>query len=308
MSLSNKINGNSFQNFGTIPVLMKEVDWPGLRHFELANRFTFKCFQVCFSLFANRIDLLQDVQVYLPPGCEPCVSPSTSLSYSLVRCGDSSESRETPYQLYRNGRLLLTCSDRLDFLDRFSSVISLDVAEASPIRTFVHAGIVGWGKSAVLIPGRSFSGKTTLVAELVRAGATYYSDEFAVIDRLGMVYPYARPLQVRESGSYRQTQRTVAELGGVAGIQPLPVGLVIVSRYVPGARWRPRPLSPGIGLLKILDNTVSARRSPATVLGTLKLVVSDALVVRGVRGEASEVVDWITAHFDSPKADYELTK
>jgi hypothetical protein len=151
----------------------------------------------------------------------------------------------------------------------------------------------------VLIPGRSFSGKTTLVAELVRAGANYYSDEFAVIDRPGMVYPYARPLQVREGGSRRQTQRPVEEFGGTAGIQPLPVGIVIVSSYAPGARWRPRQLSPGIGLLEILDNTVSARRSPAIVLATLKQVVSEALVVRGVRGEASQVVEWITENFET---------
>jgi hypothetical protein len=248
---------------------------------------------------------MQDALAYLPLECEPCSSPSATPRYSLVRRTDS---RETSYHLYRNGRRLFACRDRRDLLDRFGSTISLDVAEASPLRTFVHAGIVGWGKAGVLIPGRSFSGKTTLVAELVRAGATYYSDEFAVIDRLGMVHPYARPLQVRQGDSDRQTQHPVEEFGGVAGIQPLPVELVIVSRYAPEARWRPRQLSPGLGLLEILDNTVSARRSPAVVLGTLKRVVSEALVVRGVRGEASQVVEWITGnlgpsrnHCDSPK-------
>jgi hypothetical protein len=38
------------------------------------------------------------------------------------------------------------------------------------------------GPLAILIAGRSFSGNTTLAAELVRAGATYYSDEFKVVD------------------------------------------------------------------------------------------------------------------------------
>jgi uridine kinase len=41
----------------------------------------------------------------------------------------------------------------------------------------------------IAIPGRSFSGKTSLVTALVRAGAVYYSDEFAVIDRDGLVRP-----------------------------------------------------------------------------------------------------------------------
>jgi hypothetical protein len=248
---------------------------------------------------------MQSALAYLPLECEPCCSPSATPRYSLLR---SSDSQETSYQLYRNGRRLFAGGDRRDLLERFGSTISLDVAEASPLRTFVHAGIVAWGKAAVLIPGRSFSGKTTLVAELVRAGATYYSDEFAVIDTLGMVHPYARPLQVRESGSGRQTQRLVEEFGGIAGIQPLPVELVIVSRYAPGARWRPRQLSPGLGFLEILDNTVSARRSPAVVLGTLKQVVSGARVVKGVRGEAFQVVEWITANFGSPKTHFESSK
>lgn len=163
----------------------------------------------------------------------------------------------------------------------------------------------GRGKTAVLIPGRSLWGKTTLVAELVRAGATYYSDKFAGIGRQGSVYPYARPLQIRENGSRRQTQRPVEEFGGIPGSRPLPVGLVIVTRYRPGAQWSPRQLSPGIGLLKILDNTISARKSPAVALSTLKQVVSDAVIVRGVRGEASQVVDWIAAHFGSPRAHCE---
>jgi hypothetical protein len=178
-------------------------------------------------------------------------------------------------------------------------MITLHVAETNYIRTFLHAGVVGWGDRAILIPGRSLCGKTTLVAELIRAGATYYSDEFAVVDKKGMVHPYARPLQVRENGSHRQTQRPVEEFGGVAGRKPLPVGLVIVSRYKPEGQWRPRRLSPGIGLLKLLDNTISARRSPAIALSTLKQVVSDAVIVRGARGEAWQLIDWITTHFDS---------
>ena len=57
-------------------------------------------------------------------------------------------------------------------------------------RVFVHAGVVGWKGHAIVIPGRSRSGKTTLVAELVKAGAEYYSDEFAVLDAEGRVHPF----------------------------------------------------------------------------------------------------------------------
>ena len=64
----------------------------------------------------------------------------------------------------------------------------------------MHAGVVGWNGRALLLPGRTLSGKTTLVAELLRAGATYYSDELAVLDARGRVHPFPKPLAIREKG------------------------------------------------------------------------------------------------------------
>ena len=55
-----------------------------------------------------------------------------------------------------------------------------------------HAGVVGWRGRAIVIPGRSHAGKSTLVAELVRRGAVYYCDEFAVLHETGRVHPYRR--------------------------------------------------------------------------------------------------------------------
>ncbi len=71
-------------------------------------------------------------------------------------------------------------------LDRISSDLMVYVANNAPDYVFVHAGVVGWRGRALVLPGTSFAGKTTLVAELVRAGAAYYSDEYAVIDELGV--------------------------------------------------------------------------------------------------------------------------
>jgi predicted ATPase len=44
------------------------------------------------------------------------------------------------------------------------------VATEAPRRVFVHAGVVGWKGQAILVPGRSYSGKTTLIAALMKAG------------------------------------------------------------------------------------------------------------------------------------------
>ena len=87
----------------------------------------------------------------------------------------------------------------------------------------MHAGVVGWKGWALVLPGKSGAGKTTLVAELIRAGATYYSDEYAVLDERGRVHPYARPLAVRVDG-WRQRRRTPEWFGARRGTRRCPSG------------------------------------------------------------------------------------
>ena len=70
-----------------------------------------------------------------------------------------------------------------------ASRIELLVAAALPDRVAVHAGVVAFAGRAVVIPGPSHSGKSTLVQALVEAGATYLSDEFALLDEAGRVWP-----------------------------------------------------------------------------------------------------------------------
>ena len=102
---------------------------------------------------------------------------------------------------------------------------------------FVHAGVVRWRGMAIVIPGRSLTGKITPVLELVRLGAVYYSDEFAVLDDTGRVYPYRRSFVLRDqqtgsSGALRlQWENVLAD--------PLPIGRAAVaptSREAPGGR------------------------------------------------------------------------
>ena len=44
-------------------------------------------------------------------------------------------------------------------LRAFEANVQLYVAEMSPEHVFVHAGVVSWRGRAILLPGRSFSGK-----------------------------------------------------------------------------------------------------------------------------------------------------
>jgi hypothetical protein len=174
------------------------------------------------------------------------------------------------------------------------------VAERAPDHLFVHAGVVGWEGRAIVMPGRSFAGKTTLVQAWLEAGATYYSDEFAVLDRNGRVHPFARPLAIRD-GSTALTRRVpVSALGAQTGTTPLPIGLVLVTSYRAGARWRPRRLTAAPTLLALMRHTVAARGNPEHSMPILKQAVSGSLALDGRRGEARPLVSTILSHLRTP--------
>jgi hypothetical protein len=251
----------------------------------------FTTFGVRIGIRVNDPTVLAKLTERLPPGWRPADSAIVNRLYS-VKAGGAGSGRGVRHfnLLYGDAARLARTADFDELLDSFESEVQLYVAESARRRIFVHAGVVGWNGGAIVIPGPSFSGKTTLVAELIRAGATYYSDEYAVLDAQGRVHPYAKPLSIRDAGTHKPRKYTIDALGGRPGSRPLPVILVVVSEYKPEANWRPRRLSVGRGLLSLLANTVSARRRPDSALATLQQVVLRAPVFKGARGEARHVV------------------
>jgi hypothetical protein len=200
------------------------------------------------------------------------------------------------HQLLEDRQVVANSTDLDLVLEAFDKQLKIYVAEMARRRVFVHAGAVEWQGKGIIVPGRSFSGKTSLVAELVRAGATYYSDEYAVLDGRGRMHPYPAPLAIRQPDSNKQTNISAHELGGNVGAKPLPVSLVVVSRYEPGKEWHPVPLTPGQAMLELLNNTIPARRRPEAVITTLRKVVGRAVTLKGVRGEASQTAKLIFDH------------
>jgi hypothetical protein len=139
-----------------------------------------------------------------------------------------------------------------------------------------------------VVPGRSLSGKTTLVREMLLLGATYYSDEFAVVDDSGLVHPFARPLGIRENPSYAQTKYTAEGPGAASGVKPLPMGMAVICKFEAGARWQPTPLPTGQGALELLANSVAIRSQPHQTLRRLHQLARHAVFIKGTRGEAHE--------------------
>jgi hypothetical protein len=255
--------------------------------------FSFKSFGLRVGVRVNDPGVLTECRKRLPPGVEPIESDFVDHLYSIIIGGNSSNSVRRFNIAYSDAARIARSIDLEPVLETFESNLQLTVAEFSPRRVFVHAGVVEWNGNAIMIPGLSFSGKTTLVKHLVQAGAKYYSDEYAVLDGSGRVHPYPRPLGVRSTDPGRTDKIPVEDLGGSAGSRPLPVKLVISTSYKAGAMWRPRELSAGKGVLELLSHTVSARRRPWLALTTLPKVAVHATILKGVRGEASSVADAI---------------
>ena len=159
------------------------------------------------------------------------------------------------------------------------------IAEHAPEHVFVHAGVVACRGRALVLPADSRAGKSELVTALLRAGAEYCSDEFAVLDDEGRVLPYPRPVSLR-----RPEPRDVAaeELGARVATAPLPVGAVVFTRYEPGASWAPESLTPAAALLRLLEHAGQVRAAPDRVLSALQRAVDGVVLAEGPRGEAAE--------------------
>jgi hypothetical protein len=241
-------------------------------------------------------DVLERVVACCPPACKPTRSPVVEFLYSLRIGGpDPRPGIRHFHLLYGGSSRLARTTDTEEAFAALESDLAYLVAYASSRRVFVQAGVVGWRGQAILIPGPKGSGKTSLVAALVRAGASLYSDEFAVLDEHGRVHPYAKPLSIRHHPEARIEKRSAEEPGGGTGVKPLPVGLIAMTEYRPNARWRPRPVSPGQSTIALLANAVPARRRPAVVFETLQRVTATAIGLRGIRGEADQMADSLLA-------------
>ena len=252
----------------------------------------FKAFGVTVGIRVNEPTTLETLRGCLPPGSRGRKAGAVKRLYSfyLNRASPRNGLRRF-HAVYGDQQILCRSENETELYEEFERDVDSFIAQTSTTRFFVHAGVVGWNGKAIVIPGRSFTGKTTLVAEFLRAGATYYSDEFAVFDRNGYVHPFSRPLGVRLDSSGRQARKAAHEFESRVGIEPLPLGLVIVTEYKKSASWRPRAAtSLGRGLLNLLANSLSARANPELTLSILTRMNGGARILLGVRGEAKDVV------------------
>jgi hypothetical protein len=221
------------------------------------------------------------VRDFLPPYARPVRRPPERGRFALVKDAD-----EALLNVICDEHSIAGPVDLRLALGILDAQLRMHIALHAPDHVFVHAGVVGVGERAIVLPGRSFAGKTTLVSALVRAGAEYWSDEYAVLDADGLVHPYPKPLSVRIDATRVTEEQPIESLGGRAGDRPLSVALIAFTSYSPGATLALRSCTAGEGTVKLLEHSIAARSRPEQVLTAVRRAASEAVILEGERGDA----------------------
>ena len=178
--------------------------------------------------------------------------------------------------------------------DDLFSHVNVNTIEATVGSVLIHAGaVVTPNGLGVVLPAPSGSGKSALVAGLVRAGFGYLSDEAAVFDPVsGLLHPYPTHLSLKAASRDRfpEARPVVADIafsdatwhvdpdairqGAVA--PSCEVGFVIPHRYAPGAETMLEPLTSAEACVELVQNLMLGRRevtrSLELIAGILSLV------------------------------------
>jgi hypothetical protein len=170
-----------------------------------------------------------------------------------------------------------------------SNGIHFLLGKRSPM-TFLHAGAVEIDGSAVVFPGRSRWGKSTLVASLVEQGCGYMSDEYAVISQDGTVFPLSKPVRLRQDG--REVHIRPPAVSAPGGLR---CSALILTRFEEGAEWAPEIMTAGSAILEVLPSALQSRDCPEEVLTSLTALVQEAECYRSPHDAHEPTIESILA-------------
>jgi hypothetical protein len=277
---------------------MSNIGPTNIENFDLG--FTFESYGVRIRVESNSGELLDEskrLAERVMLGNFKIIENGTPAEHKFV-IGNSSDGQ---YLFGRDDEFISAYPKKATVLEVFVRLLRIKISEFAVGRVFLHAGVVAWKDRAIVIPANSAKGKTTLVIELVKLGAVYYSDEYAVLDAAGLAHPFARELSVREEGRVWQEKdgTPVERFGGVRGTRPVPVAMVLITEFDADAVWDPERLSPGEGIMEIIPHTLPLRHDTEFSLNVLKNAFSRAIILRGLRGEAAETAKNVLSFFEN---------
>jgi hypothetical protein len=195
---------------------------------------------------------------------------------------------------YLDGRLLATTVTPAGAVDDVLYRINQEAIRRTGDYLLVHAAAASWRGRGLMFPAPADSGKTTLIAGLIRGGLRYLTDEAALIDQDGTLHPYPKTLSLRPPSMevIPELQESLPpefawrsrlkyhvrpqDLRPRAIGRPCPVGYVIVPRYARGSPTVLESLRRPEALMELATNCFNLNRFGAEGLALLAGVVRNA--------------------------------
>jgi hypothetical protein len=219
-------------------------------------------------------------------------------------------------------RILRDCASVLETpcYAQLLATLEYDIYQQAAARArgclIIHAGAVVTGDVAIVLPGRSGAGKTTLVGYLVDNGFAYLSDEVAAVDlRTGMLLPFPKPLTIKDDAR-RLFERVMPRLAlsgygdgpdgdyprayalpdaGQAGRSHTGIGLVVFPGYAPGAETRLCYVPGAEAALELIRHSANFEKLGGPALSLVSRIVNRTPCCRLVYSRLDEAHQKINA-------------
>jgi len=219
----------------------------------------------------------------LPRLAQSAANPDVSIE--IEKSGDN-------VCLLLNGTQIAAASQAIGLVPHLIHEIDESIVRQLTAVRAVHAGAVQLGGQVLLLPGRTHSGKSSMVAELLRRGATYLSDEYALIDAEGRAHPYPRPLLLR-NGNPNQTPLLPQDCHASVAAGPAPIGWIMELQYRESEGWNVVAVPQSHGLLILLHHTPHVLAEAPDLLDRFQRAAAHARCFTGTRMDAARAADEI---------------
>jgi HprK-related kinase A len=202
---------------------------------------TLRCLGFDWSILTNDPALVDRI-TYL---YEPCLVGQQDGPRHVFILRSHTSSETPSVSLYRDGRAIVRRAPAGLAIARVVWEVNRGVVEEAQNQLLLHAAAAERDGRVVLLAGPEGSGKSTLVAALVRSGLRYVTDETVAVELPGVtIAPYPKPIAL-DRGS-------LESLGDLSAAVPSTLATGLEQRLVPAQAIRPDAVASAGGVASLL--------------------------------------------------------